>query len=72
MQTHADVIDAFGGQTKIALALGLPVRRTSHWRERGIPLKYWFRIQETDLARERDITALLLARLSINTTGERS
>ena len=72
MQTHADIVEAFGGQTQIARILGLPVRRTSHWKERGIPLKYWFKLQETEQARERGITALMLASLAINATGERS
>lgn len=69
MNTHADVVDAFGGQTKLAVALGVPPSRTSHWKERGIPLKYRRAIEKTDLAREHGITADLLDSLPVNTKG---
>lgn len=69
MQSHSDIIEAFGGQTRIAIVLGLPKARTSHWKERGIPLKYRRAIEKTDLAREYGITADLLDSLPVNTKG---
>ncbi len=41
MDSHTDVIEAFGGQAALAKAIGLPAAQACHWRERGIPAKHW-------------------------------
>lgn len=63
MQTHRDVVEAFGGQTALAKALGLPLTRVLPWTKRGIPARYWPCIEETELGRKLGITASRLKRL---------
>lgn len=66
MESHAEAIDRMGGQTSLARALGLKPALLTHWKRRGIPSKYWPRIEKTDLARECGITAAVLDNLPIN------
>ena len=63
MQSHRDVIEAFGGQTALAKVLGIPVMRVLPWPKRGIPPRYWPCIEETELGRKLGITASRLKRL---------
>ena len=54
----------FGGTAGLALALGLNPKLTTHWARRGIPAKYWPRVEATELGRRLGITAALLMKLS--------
>jgi hypothetical protein len=66
MFSHADVIEAFGGTAGMARAIGLSPKLSAHWGRRGIPAKYWPRIEETETGRRLGITAGRLMRLSAN------
>jgi hypothetical protein len=50
IESHTDVIAAFGGQASLARSLGEEPARACHWNERGIPAKHWHEVEE--LARE--------------------
>jgi hypothetical protein len=50
---HSDVIRAFGGAGKLAIAIGLNPRLSGHWHTRGIPAKFWPLVE--DAARQRGI-----------------
>jgi hypothetical protein len=65
MLSHSDVIEAFGGTAGLAIAIGLSPKLSSHWGRRGIPAKYWPRIEETETARRLGITAGRLMRSSV-------
>lgn len=41
MKTQTDLIDAFGGSTELAKALGCPPPTVAAWKHRGIPAT-WF------------------------------
>ncbi|HEY6254510.1 MAG TPA: YdaS family helix-turn-helix protein [Xanthobacteraceae bacterium] len=62
MLAHSHVIEAFGGLTALARAIGVDPKLTTHWGRRGIPAKYWPRIEETEIARRLGITAGRLMR----------
>ena len=63
MLAHTDIIDAFGGVTALARAIGIDPKLATHWPRRGIPAKYWPAVEETELARRIGITASRLMRL---------
>jgi hypothetical protein len=63
MLSHAHVIDAFGGITALSKAIGIDRKLATHWPRRGIPARYWPRIEETETGRRLGITASRLMRL---------
>jgi hypothetical protein len=63
MDSHTDVIEAFGGQVALAKAIGLPPAQACHWRERGIPAKHWGDVEDLARAADLPITARLLKAL---------
>jgi hypothetical protein len=65
MLCHSQVIEAFGGTAGLASAIGLSPKLTTHWGRRGIPAKYWPRIEETETARRLGITAGRLMRAAM-------
>jgi hypothetical protein len=62
-QSHADVVDKFGGTRALAEAIGIDPLRAAHWRKRGIPSRYWPRIEEVCGLYGFGITARELMRL---------
>lgn len=46
MLSHSEVIEAFGGVRPLAEAIGVDPKRAIHWPKRGIPAKYWPRVEE--------------------------
>lgn len=70
MKSHAEVIERLGGPTKLAQSLGVTPGLLTHWKRRGIPLKFWLRIEKTSLGREHGITADLLDGLANNKVEE--
>jgi len=70
MRSHSDVIEAFGGKTALARALGIAPLRAIHWSKRGIPAKYWPCVEETELGRTLGITAGRLKRLPATSEPE--
>ncbi len=62
--SHAIVIQAFGGLTPLAKAIGVDRKLVVHWPRRGIPAKYWPKVQAAAARRGLMITAHNLAALS--------
>lgn len=65
MHSHAHVIRAFGGIKEFASAIGVQPPLAIHWPRRGIPAKYWPRVEETEIAKSLGITAAQLMRLPV-------
>ena len=63
MQSHSDVINAFGGVRPLAEAIGISPSRAIHWARRGIPAKYWPLVEEAAAGKEIGVTARDLRRL---------
>jgi len=55
MLSHSDVIEAFGGVRPLAEAINVKPARAIHWPRRGIPAKYWPRVEEAAQDREQPI-----------------
>lgn len=64
MQSHADVIGAFGGTRPLAEAIGISPKRAIHWPDRGIPAKYWLLVEAAAAKRKIVVSANDLLRLS--------
>lgn len=64
MQSHTDVIEAFGGRRALAEAVGVRPELAIHWHRRGIPAKYWPRVEEAAQSRGIPVTARDLMRLA--------
>lgn len=62
--SHTIVIQAFGGLTPLAKAIGVDRGLVTHWPRRGIPAKYWPKVQAAAGRRGLAITAHSLAALS--------
>jgi len=63
MNTVGDVIDRFGGPSKMAAAINVDANRIVQWRRRGsIPGEYWQAI--TDAGREQRLTGVTLGSLA--------
>jgi len=65
MLSHSQVIDAFGGIPGLARAIQVNPQLAVHWGRRGIPAKYWPRIEETELGQRLGITASRLMRMPV-------
>jgi hypothetical protein len=65
MLCHAQVIAAFGGTAGLARAIAVNPKLAVHWGRRGIPAKYWPRIEETEVGQRLGITASRLMRLPV-------
>lgn len=61
IETHRDVIQAFGGQAALARALGVPPTRACHWNDRGIPAKLWHKVEALGRSSGVPVTCGLLA-----------
>lgn len=61
IDSHSDVIRAFGGQAALARALGEPPTRACHWMERGIPAKHWHKVESLARAAGVPVTCDMLA-----------
>lgn len=64
MRSHVEVIEAFGGTKPLAEAIGVDPKRAIHWGRRGIPAKYWHRIEQIAHKHRLVITAVDLGRMS--------
>jgi hypothetical protein len=67
---HATTIRQLGGKTRLAAILGLDRDAVTKWHVRGIPSRYWHRVE--DLAAEAglsDITAEALERTKPTVAG---
>lgn len=62
--THEDIIARIGGLHALAKAIGVDQRRTVHWRERGIPARYWPVLEASRLGQQYGITTRQLMRTS--------
>lgn len=71
MMSHLEVIEAFGGSRPLAEAIAVDHRRAIHWPQRGIPAKYWPRVEEAAKERRIAITAAALMDLPA-TRGKRT
>jgi hypothetical protein len=65
MQSHFEVISAFGGYSRLARLLGVSPRVARHWPKRGIPARYWPKVEEIAVTRDIVITAKELSRLPV-------
>jgi hypothetical protein len=63
MWSHANVVEAFGGTAALARAIDVSPKLTIHWGRRGIPARYWHRVEATELGRKLGITAARLSNL---------
>lgn len=60
---HAVVIRQLGGKAKLAGTLGLGPQAVTKWHVRGIPSRYWHRIEDiAAVAGYPDVTAEALER----------
>lgn len=61
---HMAVIVGFGGVRPLAKAIGVAPNLATHWGQRGIPAKYWSRVQAVAPKHQLAITALELSKMS--------
>lgn len=67
MLSHSDVIAAFGGVKPLAKAIEVPPSLAIHWGRRGIPARYWPKVEEAAAARDIPVTARALMTLPVVT-----
>lgn len=65
MLSHSDVIEAFGGIRPLATAIGVKPALAIHWPRRGIPAKFWPKVEVAarNLEQPLAVTAELLMTL---------
>jgi hypothetical protein len=65
MQSHSDVISAFGGVRPLCEAINVKPKLAVHWPHRGIPAKFWPAVEIAAHERERPIpiTAAMLMKM---------
>lgn len=63
MNSHAEVIAAFGGLKALADAIQVKPETAIHWPKRGIPARYWPRVERAALERDIPVTTHDLERL---------
>lgn len=64
MQSHSDVIEAFGGVRPFAEAIGISHARAIHFPRRGIPSRYWPSVEKAAIPRKIKVTTHDLATLT--------
>ena len=55
VNTPSEIIDALGGNSKLAPLVGLKPNAIGNWRVKGIPARYYLRLSE--LLSKRGLTA---------------
>lgn len=60
---HHPVIEAFGGLAAFTKAIGVDRMLASHWHRRGIPARYWPRVEEAAAERNIAVTAMQLMQM---------
>jgi DNA-binding transcriptional regulator YdaS (Cro superfamily) len=65
---HKQLIEALGGHTALAAALGVDVNRVCQWKIRGVPSKRWHEVLALADAASIAVTAADLARTKPSTS----